>query len=407
MHHSPIKSGDLSTTGCKKKLHHNKALLLISIALIGACSSSYRAPYQGGYELKKSQSETEAIYAKNYKPSRTGFFKLAPELDKQKPLAVADYGGWLESNGVFLGSIDDQWITGLTIPGFSPKWWRKSPGALTCPPASYGNWVVFGFRNGSIWKVNALNGEKIWDQKLDTFPARRIKKVGNQLLVVTASQSIYALDSETGSVNWVHDSSASEGLTVRTLAAPTVHQDRVYYGVSSGDVIALDLKSGQRIWTHNPGFSDARFQDVVGEVLIIDKMLLLTRYDGIMSAVNLDNPKQSMWEKPVKLNSITDSTYRHGRLYVGTHNGYVYAFNPVNGQQLWESQVGVSVNSLTAGETKLYVSSAQGRIAALGIDKGELLWFDQLEGLVTGPPTYIGDRIFFQTGTQNFYGYSF
>ena len=387
--------------------HHRGIIFLVMAGLIGACTGTKRLPYHNGYELKKSQSEIQNHYAKNYRPFRTGFFKLAPELDREKPLAVADYGGWVESNGVLLGSLEDEWLTGLNLPGLNPKWWKKSPGAQTCPPASFGNWAIFGFRNGSIWKVNALTGEKAWEQKLDSFPARRIKKAGNQLLVVTASQTIYALDSESGSVNWVYDSNASDGLTVRTLAAPTVHQDRVYYGVSSGEVIALNLKSGERIWTHNPAFSEARFHDVVGEILIIDKILLVTRYDGVMAALNLNNPKQSVWDKPVKLNSITDSSFRHGRLYIGTHNGYIYAFNPVNGQQLWQSHLGVSISSITAGETKLYVTSTQGRIAALDISKGDLLWYDQVEGLITGSPIYIGNNIYFQTGLRNFYGYSF
>ena len=381
-------------------------LLFFVVACSVACSGTKRLPYHSGYELKKSQSEIEGTYARHFKPARTGFFKLAPELDKQKPLAVADYGGWLESNGVLLGSLDDKWLTGLILPGLSPKWWRKSPGAQTCPPASFGNWAVFGFRNGSIWKVNALSGEKVWEQKLDSFPSRRIRKVNKQLLVVTANQTIYALDSESGAVNWVYDSNASEGLTIRTLAAPTVHQDRVYFGVSSGEIIALSLKTGDRIWTHNPGFSESRFHDVVGEILVIDKMLLVTRYDGVMTALNLNNPKQSLWEKPVKLNSITDSSFRHGRLYVGTHNGYIYAFNPITGQELWKSHIGVSVSSITAGETKLYVTSTQGRIAALDISKGQLLWYDQVEGLITGSPIYIGNNIYFQTGLRNFYGYS-
>ncbi|MFK7826835.1 MAG: PQQ-binding-like beta-propeller repeat protein [Oligoflexales bacterium] len=381
--------------------------LLLLTGLSSSCNEAKRLPYHAGYELKRSQSEIESGYLKNYKPFRTSFFKLAPDLDKEKPLAVADYGGWLESNGILLGSLDDDWLTGLTLPGLGPKWWRKSPGAQTCPPVSFGSWAVFGFRNGSIWKINALTGDKVWERKLDSFPARRIKKTENQLLVVTAKQTIYAIDSESGTVNWVHDSNASEGLSIRNLAAPTVHQEQVYYGLSSGEVVALDLKTGERKWTHNPGFSEARFHDMIGEIYIIGngKGLLLTRYDGIMTAVNLNNPKQNMWE-PVKLNSITDSSFRHNRVYVGTHSGYVYAYNPDNGKQLWQSHIGASVGSITAGETKLYVTSTQGRIAALDVE-GKMLWHDQLEGLVTGSPVYIGNNIFFQTGLRNFYGYSF
>ena len=398
------------------QLHHQlgkpKALAFLAlfvIAFSSACNEAKRLPYHAGYELKKSQSEIQSTYSKKFKPLRTSFFKLAPDLDKQKPLAVADYGGWVESSGVLLGSFDQDWLTGLALPGLTPKWWSESPGAQTCPPVSFGNWVVFGFRNGSIWKVDALTGKRVWEQKLDSFPTRRIKKVNNQLLVVTASQSIYAINSESGSVNWVYDSNAGEGLTIRTLSAPTVHQDRVYYGISSGEVVALNLKTGDHIWTHNPGFSEARFHDVVGEIYIINngKALLITRYDGIMTALDVDNPKQSVWDKPIKLSSITDSSFRHNTIYVGTHNGYIYAYNPSNRQQLWKNHIGVSVSSITAGETKLYVSSTQGRIAALDISKGELLWYDQLEGLVTGSPIYIGDNIFFQTGLQNFYGYSF
>ena len=359
------------------------------------------------YQLRKPDLSEKRFQADSSRPIRAGFIRISDQLDKNKPLGMADFSGMTEASGLLIGSVDPKWVCGMEYPGMKPRWCTEAPADLTIPPTVFGSWGVLGFRTGQLSKFNARTGNIEWKVQLDKLPTRKVVKTGNKLIVVTASQSVYALDYQSGKSLWVFDSEDPDGIAVNSVSPPVIHQKTVYVGMASGEVVAINLENGKKIWAHNPAYNNQRFHDVIGDMQVVDKILVLSRFDGIVAGINIENPAKppAGWKEPKKFNTITANAFRHGRMYIGTNNGYVYALNPRNGKKLWETFAGTSVNSITPGETRLYTAGASGRINALNSQTGAVYWYDQIEGAVASKPVYVGKNIYFSTGLKVLYGY--
>jgi len=195
-----------------------------------------------------------------------------------------------------------------------------------------------------------------------------------------------------------------QGLAVRSLSAPVIYDNLVYYGVSSGEIIAVSLASGKLEWRYNPDYSDSRFHDIVGEMVIINNKLLITRYDGLIAAISLvGSARGLLWSQ--KISAIATSVFRDGRFFVGSVNGDISAYQVADGKRLWRTVTGASVGHITPGEQNLYVAGSNGRITAIDSSSGRINWHDDLAGSIASPPLYFAGGIFFATGLKNLYGY--
>jgi outer membrane protein assembly factor BamB len=338
------------------------------------------------------------------RPFRASWWKLSPEMDRVKPLGQADYGGWIVSSDLLIGSVDNDWVGAFSIKDRSRRWWLRAPAPLTAPPKVFGSWVVLGFQDGALMKVDVLTGNIVWQVTLDSYPARSYELTGSTLLVVTASQILYSLDYQTGKTNWLFDGGFPATLAVRSLSAPVTYNNSVFYGSAAGEIIAINLQTGKLDWRFNPEFSNDRFHDVVGELVVLNNRLLVSRYDGLVAAISLTGKERRMlWSH--KIPTVAASAFRGDRYYVSCINGDVYAYQVADGLQLWRTSTGSAVSQLTAGERSLYLSGSQGRVTAVEISSGKIEWHDDLEGRITTPGFYIDRDLYFATGSRNLYGY--
>lgn len=363
-----------------------------------------------GYNLKH-ESVSARLYPledkKQFKPFRADFIKLSPILDNQKPLASIDYAGWIFSSGLLIGSLNESEIVGVSLAKQQVEWKINIAGGLTVPPAGFGSWIFFATRSGYVYKINALSGEVLWRSRLDSFVNRPIVKAGSSLLLITSSQTLYHLDSETGQMLWAFDTSFNDTLTLRGQAAPLIVNNVVYFGIASGEIIAVNIGSGKQIWRINPNHSSAEFKDIMGELTYYDGKLIFARYDGTIGTLVTNDPHNTLylWEDGKQVSNITCSAFRSGKFYVGTTNGHVLAYFPNTGKLLWDTHLGVSISNLTVGEQQLYTAGSSGFVTALDINSGNLHWYDELGSNITSPPIYKDKEIYFATGNKNLYGY--
>jgi len=276
---------------------------------------------------------------------------------------------------------------------------------MTAPPGSFGSSVVLGFRDGRIVKVEALTGKIVWTANLDSFSERPFLLGGTTLYVMTTAQVLYALDFQTGKTLWLFDGGFPDGLSIHGGAKLILHDGKILAGLASGEVIAVAADTGKLLWRYNPAYNDARFHDVVGEMLVRGTSLIVTRYDGLVAAISLDTAVRSVsWQQ--QLPGLTASVYRGGRYFVGGLNGDVYALDPEGGgRRIWRAMTGAAVTSITAGETALYVAGAGGRVTAIDAATGGILWHDQIGSQLASPPFLFEDGIYYSTGLHSIYGY--
>lgn len=343
------------------------------------------------------------------RPFRLGVIKINPKLDQVKPLELQDLSSWSYSNSYFFGSYNKEWFGAFAEKDQSPRWWLKTESDVTIPAAVFGKGLILGQRNGALWKIDSNTGERVWSLTLDSFPSRTINKYGSQILVVTARQTLYAIDYLSGKVSWAYHGPDQEEISVQDLSSPLVYNKNVYLGFSNGEVHGVSLSTGNKVWSYTPEYSSDKFKDSIGELFVLQGSLVVSYYKGSIHQISLDdaNKSPSTWKSNIQLNSITDSKYFQGRLYAGTQNGYLYAIDPFSGATIWKYATGASINRIITGDFGLLSVSTSGIIIRHNVQNGIPIWTDRLEGVISPQliTTQTNDKIFISTGLKVFYGY--
>jgi outer membrane protein assembly factor BamB len=103
---------------------------------------------------------------------------------------------------------------------------------------------------GKVAAFNASNGSRRWVKELK-LPLRSPPRVaGNLLLLLTADNQLLALLQSTGDLSWSHRG-ISEVAGKLQASSPAIRDNTVLVTYSSGEVSALDLPSGNPLWSDN------------------------------------------------------------------------------------------------------------------------------------------------------------
>lgn len=338
------------------------------------------------------------------RPFRTGMLKFDEVLDADKSVSAIDEAGWALATNSIIGGYRDGWISAFDLKNKTHLWWYKADSDLTAPAEVFGSWAILPLRDGRLVKVEIATGKAVWDVRLTQFVASKIILSGSTLLAYSVDQKLYGIDFQSGQNLWVYDAGTAPNLLLRSGAGPQVTGSEVFLGTADGDVRSISLANGKENWRMRPIKDDFRFKDIVGEIGVSNNQIYLTRYDGLVFAVDTaQKPRDPSWEKTYP--SITTSAYRDGTIYIGCLNGDLVALQAATGKQLWKVNLGQSIKSLTAGEKAIFVGGSQGRVSAVSLAGGQLLWHDDLGGVLTKQPFVLEDEIYFASGLKVIYGY--
>lgn len=347
-----------------------------------------------------------------HRPFRLEVVSFNPYFDQTKPLAMTDVSGFVVSSDILIGSFreerkDKNWVGGYSVATGKYLWWIEGSSSLTTPPTVIGSSVILGFRDGKLIKADITTGKKIWETTLDSYANRKVVLSGTVIFVLTSAQVLYAVDFQTGKPLWLYDGGFPDSLPIAGGVIPAVYRDLILIGLSSGEIHAVNMKNGKEIWKFNPSFNEARFHDVIGDFVVIENnILLMTRYDGIVAAVNLaGSDRTAIWLD--KQASITTSHYANGVFYVGKlSGGEVVAYDPKNGSKLWSYESGEPIAAIADTENAVFIAGTKGRISSLDKLNGALKWHDDIGGHIEGAPLFFNNGIYFQTALKNLYGYA-
>ncbi len=315
-------------------------------------------------------------------------------------------------------------VTAVSISG-ETLWTRDlAPRTDNASSASGGSLAVSGGRlfvgtgYGRLTALDAASGNKLWSQDLDA-PGTAAPTVAGKLVYIVASDSrAWALDVETGRIAWTADGTAPTsnfgggagpaignelavfpfpsgevlaafprgGLTrwstviagqrlghvaasVSDISAdPVIDGNRVYVGNVSGRTVALDLATGERLWTLNDGATGPVWP-VGGSIFLLNDLNELIRADAASGEVIWrvalprfvsDRPKRQR-----DIHALYGPILAGGRLIVASSDETLREFDPVSGALLRTTDLpgGAASSPIVAGGT-LYVVSTKGQLLA-------------------------------------------
>ena len=256
-------------------------------------------------------------------------------------------------------------------------WSIKVDGAAHSSPAVYKNVVYFGDFSGKFYAVNADDGSIIW-----TFFAEGERKFGAKGLHGKQPKDQYFID------QWDYFNSS-----------PTIHNDKIYFGSGNGNIYALDLKTGNELWSFQTGeVSHTSPAVAYGNVYAgsWDSYLYCLDAETGEKRWNYQTGIDTFYYNQVGIQSsplLSDST-----IYFGCRDAHVYALDAITGELQWKRFNNYSwvVVSPVIDEAKLYYTTSDSQhFIALDRQSGDTLYTLPTRGLGFSSPIILGDMIYF------------
>ena len=217
----------------------------------------------------------------------------------------------------------------------SVVWEFQDNADIGSAPAMEFGLVYISNSAGAVKALDATNGAVIWTYttggKIFSSPA--VHKVSATLVVGSSDNNIYGLDARTGELRWKVAANKS------VLGSPTIFNDIVYIGASDGVFRALEVVTGQFVWSYDKiaGFIESKpWVDAQG-VYVGDWANRVYAFDPVTGELQWEwsNNKgrglsaAAVW--PVKAN---------GKIFVVTPERKIHALDAATGREIWAARGG-------------------------------------------------------------------
>ena len=182
-------------------------------------------------------------------------------------------------------------------------------------------------------------------------------------------------------------------LPVVPSAPGAMDQDRVYIPLRQELLVALGRETGLVEWTREIDTTDP---------IVVGQAMLFTISRGRLRALDVATGAD-VWSVAVNETIAAPLVWDSGWLIGITEPGDVLAFRATDGVLIWSRALGApsSHPAVPGADKALYFTLADGRVVALELERGELLWEQTLPGTLSEPAA-ARDRVFVGS-TDNFF----
>ncbi len=185
---------------------------------------------------------------------------------------------------------------------------------------------------------------------------------------------------------WMTDIGDGSDKESRLVTAPVVAGGRVFAANTDGEIVALNLKNGDRIWRESIFPRGERSLPVSPGLAYASGKLYAT--DGVGDVLAIDpQTGKTIWRTPIEQPVRTALTVQDGRVFVLTLQDETVALDAQSGAILWRHE-GVHESAGLLGapgpavEGSVVVATySSGDVAALRAETGQEAWTDNLTGL--------------------------
>ncbi len=146
------------------------------------------------------------------------------------------------------------------------------------------------------------------------------------------------------------------------------------------------------LWSKNILVDQNAFSIVGSSPAIVNGVVYIGSDDGYLYAFNALNGDQ-VWSQKVGGSSVSSPAVVDGLVYVRDWYGSDYAFNASTGKEVWTYSAGWSYSS-PAVDNGIYYARSSGYITALNASTGSLIWRSTLWGNGDGSPIIVDDTIY-------------
>jgi len=244
------------------------------------------------------------------------------------------------------------------------------------PVKVVGDKIYLANTTGALGVMDLHSGKVLWqtdlDERLSAGPG-----YGNGIIVVANTKAeVVAIKEGSGDQLW------RQKVSSEVLAEPLVHEDKVFVQTIDGKLFALAKETGKKIWVDTREIPPLTLRGNSKPLIIKDKLLV-----GFSSGELVAYDKESgkvLWDVAIAVSSGRTDLERivdidglfavnGDMVYVASYQGRVAAVSLNEGRLVWSREMS-SYTGVAADENLIYVTDEQGFIWGLDINSGATLW---------------------------------
>ncbi len=366
---------------------------LCLVLLVAACAQPALLGGQGDANLGEW-----AMEGRNLSRNRASDESVPPPLTLEKTFHVGGDTSFASPVGVAHGRlfVDGEQQLQVIDQQNGEEVWRFRLAGSYISPAVAGDNVFIRAESGEegfIFALTADAGAKLWEFR---FPkvGSPYDNIGGHVtspvvaqgrVLVGASQSLYALDVESGTPVWEFQLQSPIG------SSASVADDLVFVSDFT-TLYAVKLASGEEVWRYDFGGVSLFFAPIVA-----DDQVLIANSD---TAFSLDRRTGALrWARQIPGEELIPAAADDSLVYIKSANR-LFALDRASGTLRWryETVNFVSVPAL-AGDQLYVVTRFPGgsQLRALSSETGEELWVSDDQDLARSAPVVAGGRVYVRT----------
>ena len=335
------------------------------------------------WPLFRGDAEMQGVSREVIAPPLSMAWSFEPEVAAGKKRPPIEATPVVANARVFVGSQDGRFyaidlITGALI------WSFKAEGPITAPGAVLGERVYFGDTYGFVYALEVASGREVWrfetEGKIEGGVNTLVSEAGvPQIYIGSQDFFLYCLNGDSGAVIWKHEtgnyivstpsmiklagstaiafggcdgilyvipadgSGEKREIEIRSYIAntSTVRDGICYVAHNAGEIIAIDIASGETVWKIKTGV-EYLASPAVDETLLYaagpDKRLVA--YDRVQGAEKWAfTAPRSLDSSPLVSGDI---------VWQGGMDGRLYAVNRNDGAEVWNFELGTQIKASPA-----------------------------------------------------------
>ncbi|HEY43158.1 MAG TPA: PQQ-binding-like beta-propeller repeat protein [Anaerolineae bacterium] len=214
---------------------------------------------------------------------------------------------------------------------------------------------------------------------------------GDIVLVPSADHSLYALDLSTGDPIWTQPFNTDEAL----WSAPLVEGDVIYLASLDHRVYAIDLETGMELWS-----TEALNGAITDTPTLVGNLLLVGTFNSQLVAVDIERRGEIAWTFETDGWVWGNPMVAEGLAYFGDYAGVAYAVDVTDGQEVWRKTLDGPITATPAlGPGEVFFVTEAGTVYAFETSSSEPLWTSNpnLTGRLLSDPAFTGDTLLVAT----------
>jgi outer membrane protein assembly factor BamB len=254
-------------------------------------------------------------------------------------------GGLAYDNGRLYVTTGFGDVMALDAKSGTLVWREKAAGPIRSAPTATGGRVYVITIDNQLTVLDATTGRKQWghtaiSESAGLLGGSSVAVSGSTVIVPYSSGELFAMRAENGRVVWSDNLTAVRRVDAMANLAhirgnPVIDRGVVFAISHSGRLVAIDQRSGARVWERNIGGVDTPW--VAGDFVYVlsneNEVFCLTRTGGrirwVQSLPRFENPKKKKdpirWSGPVLAGD---------RLVLASSKGEVVTISPYSGEFL-------------------------------------------------------------------------